>query len=85
MNVKTSLDGKTILFVPAGVFSWRGISSVQGFPYRMKCRLPGVSKTSNEITIINAIFENNNAKILICSISFILMLCSRLFPETDNA
>lgn len=35
-NLKTSLDEKTILFVPAEVFSWRGISSVQGFPYRLK-------------------------------------------------
>ena len=65
-NFKTSLDGKTILFVylqkcfPGVVFR-----QCRVFPlYRMKCRLPGVSR----IFTINAICEHNKSKIMIGSI-----------------
>ena len=47
--------------------SWRGISSVQGFPCRIKCPLPDVSKTSNEIIIINKFLRTTTLKIMICS------------------
>ena len=69
-NFKTSLDGKTILFVylqkcfPGVVFR-----QCRVFPlYRMKCRLPGVSRMCNDIFTINAICEHNKSKIMIGSV-----------------
>lgn len=84
---KDVLRRKNNLFVPAEYYficTWRGISSVQGFPCRIKCRLPGVSKTSNVIIIINAIFVHNNAEILFCSTRFYFDGMFSCFPETDN-
>ena len=62
MNLKTSLDEKTILFVPA-FLAWYFVSAGFSPPDKM----PGVPKTSNEIIIINKFLRTTTLKILICS------------------